>query len=733
MEERDLVALFNSLSLDEKIGQLVQLSGDFFLESDGALAVGPDEQLGISPDLYKIAGSVLNVVGKDKMLQIQRENIVNSEHPIPLLFMADIIYGYRTVFPIPLALGCSWDLSLVQQAYQILANEARNDGVNVTFSPMVDLVRDARWGRCLESTGEDPLLNSKFAKAMVTGIQQEDENGNLKGIVSCVKHFAAYGAAESGKEYNTVDMSNRELRQNYLPAYKAAIDAGCRMVMSSFNSFNGIPATANKYLMKQILREEFEFNGVVISDFAAVQELVKHGVAEDERSASKLAIDATTDIDMKSPCYANSLKDLLNKAEIEEQQVDNAVWRVLKLKNELGLFETDYRQANNSSSDLNLPDSSRNIARKMATESVVLLKNSNNLLPLKSNKDKILLVGPYADSKDLIGLWAVHADKNDCITIHEGMSEYSDLNHLKSVTGCGFVDDIKKLRNFGNSDIANSFAVDEVDELDEVMKLASSSDVVIFAVGEHELQSGEAGSRTDIRIPEKQRRLMKKVAKLHKKMVLISLSGRPIALTKESQYIDAILQAWYPGIEGGHAIADIIFGKENPSGRLSVSMPRSVGQEPLYYNTMNTGRPDEGQKTRFLSRYTDCDRGALYPFGFGLSYSEVCYKDLKVEDTQNHEIHISVKIKNLSERAVNETVQLYLRDMVGQVTRPIKELRDFKKINLMAHESKQVNFEIVKDQLVYYDYNEKLVPMKGELQIMVGKNSEDYSTQTIYI
>lgn len=415
MQEAKLKELLDSLTWTEKVGQLVQLSGDFFHSAE--LAVGPKKKLGITQETIDVVGSVLNVTGAETTRNIQEKYLKNSLHKIPLLFMADIIYGYRTIFPIPLGLGATWNPELIEEAYGVIARESRSAGAHVTYAPMVDLVRDARWGRCLESTGEDPQLNADFAKAMVRGLQQE-QGDMFEGIASCVKHFAAYGAGEAGREYNTVDMSERRLRQDYLSGYKAAVDVGAKLVMTSFNTYDGMPATGNEFLLKEILRDEWGFDGVIISDYAAVQELIAHGVAKDEREATLLAMKATNDIDMKTGCYANELEPLVKAGAIDPELVDEAVWRVLKLKNDLGLFEDPYRGSTVEQEQRTLlTEENRSLARKVTQESLVLLQNKNDLLPLKPNEDKILLVGPYGDEQDLIGLWAVHGKSSDVVSI----------------------------------------------------------------------------------------------------------------------------------------------------------------------------------------------------------------------------------------------------------------------------------------------------------------------------
>lgn len=727
MKEQELRELQNTLTWSEKIGQLIQLSGDFFQSE--ALAVGPKQKLGIDQDTVNLVGSVLNITGVETTNQIQEKYLANSHHKIPLLFMADIIYGYRTIFPIPLGLGATWNPALIKQAYQVIAAESRSAGAHVTFAPMVDLVRDARWGRCLESTGEDPRLNADYAKAMVEGLQGE----NLEGIASCVKHFAAYGAAEAGREYNTVDMSERRLRQDYLSGYRAAIDAGCKLVMTSFNTYDGIPVTGNEFLLKDILRKEWGFDGVVISDYAAIQELIAHGVAADEREATQLAIEATTDIDMKTSCYANELEPLIKDGLITSQLVDDAVWRVLKLKNDLGLFEDPYRGTSKEKEEVTLlSDKSRALSQKVASESVVLLQNKNNLLPLTPNQDSILLVGPYGNRQDLIGLWAVHGKTKDVTTLKEVLEKNLTSKSFKYTQGCDMLADYTFLGEFGaTAEQIDSIALSESEResaLAKALKLGEFADIIIFAMGEHTMQSGEAGSRTDITLPKIQQDFMTKMIKLGKKNILISISGRPLVYTKEVNQMDAILQAWFPGTEGANAIVDLLFGNINPSGRLSMSFPHNVGQLPVYYNEFKTGRPltSTTHKGRFISKYLDSPNQPLFPFGYGLSYSEVLYNNLKLSSSEMIEKLIAtISISNQSDRDCLETVQLYIQDVTGSVVRPVKELKKYKKVNLKAGETKTVSFELIREDLYYYRRDMTFNVESGGFVVFVGPNSEE--------
>lgn len=732
MKNQEILEIIRNLTLEEKIGQLVQLSGEFFQGND--LSLGPQQKLGIDQETIDSIGSVLNVAGAESTKKIQTDYLEQSRHKIPLLFMADIIYGYRTIFPIPLGLGATWNPKLIQSAYTVAAQEAKAAGVHVTYAPMVDLVRDARWGRCLESTGEDPLLNADFAKAMVEGIQQE-KNGKINGIAACVKHFAAYGAAESGRDYNTVDMSERKLRQDYLSGYKAAVEAGCKLVMTSFNTYDGIPATANQFLLKEILRGEWNFDGVVISDYAAVQELIPHGIAKDDREAAKLAIEATNDIDMKTRCYAKELRPLIESGEIDPQLIDDAVYRVLQLKYDLGLFDDPYRESTDQKEEeVLLSEKNRELSKKVASEAIVLLQNKQELLPLTPNKDKILLVGPYGDNQSIIGLWAVHGKTKDVITLKSAFQEKLTDASFCYEPGCPMLEDNSLLGDFGFTTSATSISETQKEEwLTKALEAGSEADVIIFAMGEHSLQSGEAGSRTDISLPSVQKDFIKKMKDLGKKNILINFSGRPLILNEETEIMDAILQAWFPGTEGARAITDILFGKVNPSGRLSMSFPASVGQLPIYYNSFNTGRPldSDTHVGRFVSKYIDCPNDPSFPFGFGLSYGEVSYHSLRLsKHIMDETIQAEITVRNDSDIPRLEIVQLYIKDHVGSVVRPVKELKKYKKINLSAYEEKTITFTIKREDLYYYQKDMTLGVEPGTFTLFIGKNSVDVLSES---
>ncbi|MGG7149088.1 beta-glucosidase BglX [Clostridium neonatale] len=725
MEKLELQKIFEDLTLKEKIYQLVQLSGEFF-KSD-TLAVGPQQKLGISQEVVDNVGSVFNIFGAEQLIRIQKEYLEKSRHKIPLLFMADIINGYKTTYPIPLALGCTWNPDLIKKGMQNTAEEAAVSGIHVTFSPMVDLVRDARWGRVMESTGEDSYLNCEFAKAFVEGYQGDfDPN---KNIASCVKHFAAYGAPEGGREYNTVDMSERKLREDYLPAYKAAVDSGCELVMTSFNTVDGIPASGNKWLMRNVLREEWGFNGIIISDYAAIQELIAHGVAEDDRDAAKLGIEAGVDIDMKTPVYSNQLEGLVNDGVISEKLIDEAVWRILNLKNKLGLFENPYRGADVSKEkSVILSPEKLKLAREISRESIVLLEN-NGVLPISKDK-KIAIIGPHGESKVLSGSWAINSNPDDVTSLVEAVKEKISEENLMYAKGCEMTEDNSILGGFGRAIEEEKIEVDKEKDLEEALKAASKSEVVVMALGEHYLQSGEGGSRTEISLEQAQVNLIEKVKELGKPIVLVLFNGRPLVLTNVVDKVDAIIEAWFPGTEGGRAVSDVLFGDYNPSGRLTMSFPRRVGQVPLHYNEFNTGRPVKTSihNSRFTSRYIDVENTPLYPFGYGLSYTKFEYGDIKISSdklTNNSTITASIKVKNVGDIAGYETVQLYIQDIKGSVVRPVKELKGFKKVKLESGEEQNIEFIINEEMLRFYTSSMEFKSEEGRFKLYIGSNSDE--------
>lgn len=712
MDSHKLTSLLKEMTLDEKIAQLLQLATPFFEGSrDEGQITGPLASMNVSDKNVRNTGSVLGASGGAKeAINIQKAHLNKNRLGIPLLFMADVIHGYKTIFPIPLAIGCSWDLDKAQESAEIAAKEAAAAGVHVTFAPMVDLVRDPRWGRVMESTGEDPFLNSEFAKSFVRGFQGNDLKNNKESVAACVKHFAAYGAPEGGRDYNTVNMSERQLRESYLPAYKSALDEGCEMVMTAFNTVDGIPATGNVKLMRDLLRDEWGFDGILISDWGAVKELIPHGVAEDESEAAYKAIQAGVDIEMMTSCYVDHLREQVESGKVDEKLIDEAVMRILALKDKLGLFENPYRGADETlEKELILSDEHRQAARELAVKSSVLFKN-NGVLPINKEK-KVALIGPFAQSGDILGPWSFLGSKDKAVQLYDGLLAKLDSSLLLTAKGC-------------------EIETDSEEQLSEAIRIAEEADLIVLALGEASEMSGEAGCRADIRLPEVQLQLAAKMKELGKPIVAVLFNGRPLDLHGIWEESAAILEAWYPGTEGGNAIADILFGEANPSAKLTMSFPYSVGQVPVYYNHFNTGRPQGAPdaQERYVSQYLDIPNEPLLPFGYGLSYTSFEYSNLKRSDatmSANKPLKISVEVENTGRMAGEEIVQLYVRDVAGEVVRPMKELKGFKKIALQPGEKKTVKFEITEEQLRYHHADLSFKSDPGKFIAFVGPNSRD--------
>ena len=731
MKKEKLLELLNKMTLEEKIGQLVQVAGETFLMKKIDSATGPLKDLNLSNEMLYHVGSILNIVGSEKIKKIQDKYLSKNRLKIPLLFMADIINGYRTVFPIPIAQGCSWDERVIYDCTKISIEEAGVAGTNVNFSPMVDLVRDSRWGRVMESIGgEDPYLGEMYAKTMIEAYQGRDIS-KLGNSAACVKHFAAYGAVEAGRDYNTVDMSEREFRQYYLPAYKAAIDKGTEMIMTSFNTINGIPSSVNKWLLRDLLRKELGFKGIVISDYSAIEETINHGVSKDKKEAAYKAIMAGVDIDMMSNVYANHLKELVEEGKVPEKIVDESVLRVLTLKNKLGLFENPYGNANEER-EKKVLKSKENLecARKLAAQTFVLLKNEQQVLPLKKNK-KIALIGPYADNVAILGSWYMFSDKSKIPTLKETFKNKIGDENVFYAKGSEILEE-NEINQILSADGGNVIHIENEKEkekelLKEAIEVAKKADIIVLAIGEHYRQSGEACSRANIEISKIQQNLLDELAKLNKKIVTILFNGRPLVLKDISKKVDALLEVWFPGTEGANAITDVIFGEVNPSGKLTMSFPQATGQCPIYYNHYHTGRPHINN-VRYVSRYQDIPTESYYPFGYGLSYSKFIYSDLKISSnkiTKDAPITVSVKVKNDSNIPGKEVIQLYIQDLVGSIVRPIKELKAFRKEYLKAFEEKEVTFKIDVEMLKFWNEKLEYKVEKGEFKVFLGPNSED--------
>ena len=706
MKDKQLITLIEQMTIKEKINQLLQLAAAFY--SDKAEEkTGPMTEMGLNQATIDTAGTTLGISGAKEAIRVQKTYMENHRLHIPTLLMADIIHGFRTIFPIPLALGSTWDEQAIEEMAEISAKEAAVSGLHVTFSPMIDLVRDPRWGRVMESTGEDAYLNGKLAAAMIKGYQGTNLKEDTERIAACVKHFAAYGGALGGRDYNTVDMSERQLREQYLPGYQAGLAAGAKLVMTSFNTVDGIPATGNKWLFREILREEFGFNGVVISDWGAIQELIPHGVAKDKKQAAELAIKAGVDIEMMTTCYPEYLEELIDEGTISEELIDEAVLRILQLKNDLGLFENPYRGADEAKEKaLVLSQTHREKAKEIARKSIVLLKNEA-ILPFRS-QEKVAIVGPGADSQDILGAWSWQGQKQEAVSLITG-AQALETNLLIGKEVFDYFDPTEQA-------------------VTEAIGLAKKADKVVIALGETDWMSGEAASRSDIRLPEKQLEFFEQLAEVNPNVVVTIYSGRPLDLNGISQS-KAIVQAWMPGTEGGNALAEILWGYYNPSARLSMSFPETVGQVPVFYNSDSTGRPyDSAPNEKYVSKYLDVGNDPKYPFGFGLSYTQFAYSDLQVEQTwfdAQTPLKISVSVKNVGSMPGEETVQLYIRDLIGEVVRPVKELKDFKKIWLEPNEEKLVRFELTEAMVRYVHSDQKRRSEGGKFTIMVGGNSQD--------
>ena len=723
MTNDKLTELLNDMSLDEKIGQLIQIPG-YFMES-GSYLTGPAVEMGYDKDIIYNCGSTLSVFTFDKIKPIQDEFMANQPHHIPLLFMADIINGYRSVFPIPLGQGCSFDPELSGKLAKMAAKESAAEGLQVTFSPMADLVRDARWGRVMESTGEDPYLNSRFAESIVKGYQGDDVS-SCESVASCVKHFAAYSAPEGGRDYNTVELSERTMRDDYLPGYKAAVDAGAEMVMTSFNTIDRIPATANKHYMREILREEWGFDGVLISDWGAISELISHGIAENEEEAARLAIEAGVDIDMCTPVYIGFLKKLVEDGTVPEKLINESCLRVLELKNKLGLFEDPYHGAENIDRDsIILCDEHRKLCRKAAEEAAVLLKNENNLLPLDIKGLKVAFIGPYADNKQICGAWSLLADSRDAVSVKEGVESLRLENKFRFSKGSGILENGRTIYGFMGDAITDDS--DNEALLKEAIKDAKWADRVVLMLGEHREQSGEGGSRGDIRLPKPQRNLIKEIAKVNKNIVSVIFTGRPLDIRDVLKLSQSVMIEYFPGIEGGNALARLLFGVTSPSGHLSMSFPYSVGQVPVHYDSFSTGRPYEGDKTnRFKSKYSDIPVNALYPFGHGLTYSSFEYSPVELSSNEllpGGKITAGVVLRNSGDIEATEVVQLYIRDVKGSVVRPVKQLKGFKRVTLKPKECTRVDFDITEDMLRFTGLDMSFSAEPGEYIAFISGTS----------
>ena len=719
-----IAELMSKMTLDEKIGQLN-------LPTSGDITTGQANSSNVAKNIAEgKVGGLFNIKSVQKIKEVQKIAVEKSRLKIPLLFGMDVIHGYETTFPIPLGLSCTWDMNLIERSAQIAAKEASADGINWTFSPMVDVSRDPRWGRVSEGSGEDPYLGSQIAKAMVNGYQQKDLSKN-NTILACVKHFALYGAPEGGRDYNTVDMSHIRMFNDYFPPYKAAVDAGVGSVMASFNEIDGIPATGNKWLMTDVLRKQWGFKGFVVTDFTGIPEMIEHGMG-DLQTVSAMSLNAGVEMDMVGEGFLGTLKKSLDEKKVTIETIDNAVKLILEAKYDLGLFHDPYKYCDEKRAKTAIfTADSRKEARSIAAQSLVLLKNQNQVLPLKKS-GTIALIGPLADAKEnMPGTWSVATKMENAVSLLAGIKAVAG-NSTKVLYAKGSNLDYDETFETNATMFGKTLNRDprpKEELIAEALKIANQSDVIVAALGESAEMSGESSSRTNLEIPQSQKDLLDALLKTGKPVVLVLFDGRPLVLTEENKTVPAILNVWFAGSEAGYAIADVLFGDVNPSGKLTSTFPRSVGQLPIYYAHKNTGRPlsnTEGKFEKFRSNYIDERNEPLFPFGFGLSYTTFDYSNLKISsDKMNFggKLKVTVDVTNTGNYDGKETVQLYIRDLVGSVTRPVRELKGFQKITLKKGEKQTVTFDISVEDLKFYNSDLQFVAEPGQFDIFVGGSS----------
>ncbi|EXY63680.1 beta-glucosidase BglX [Bacteroides fragilis] len=722
--DRFIDQLMKKMTLEEKIGQLN-------LPVTGEITTGQAKSSDVAKRIRNgEVGGLFNLKGVERIREVQRQAVEESRLGIPLLFGMDVIHGYETIFPIPLGLSCTWDMKAIEESARIAAVEASADGISWTFSPMVDVSRDPRWGRVSEGNGEDPFLGAAIARAMIRGYQGKDMSRNDE-IMACVKHFALYGASEAGRDYNTVDMSRQRMFNEYMLPYQAAVEAGVGSVMASFNEVDGVPATGSKWLMTDVLRKQWGFDGFVVTDYTGINEMIDHGMGN-QQTVAALALNAGVDMDMVSDAFSGTLKKSVEEGKVSAAAIDAACRRILEAKYKLGLFDNPYKYC-----DVNRPKKQiftkehRAIARKTASESFVLLKNEG-VLPL-SKKGTIAVVGPLANTRsNMPGTWSVAAVLDNAPSLVEGLREVvGDRAKVVTAKGSNLIGDAdyeKRATMFGRELHRDNRTDREL--LDEALKVAAGADVIVAALGESSEMSGESSSRTNLEMPDVQRALLQELLKTGKPVVLVLFTGRPLVLTWEEEHVPAILNVWFGGSEAAYAISDVLFGDVNPSGKLTATFPQNVGQIPLFYNHKNTGRPlQEGRWfEKFRSNYLDVSNEPLYPFGYGLSYTTFVYSDIHLSSTEmsaDGELTATVTVTNTGSRDGAEVVQLYIRDLVGSVTRPVKELKGFEKIFLKAGESRKVSFSITPELLKFYNYDLQFVCEPGDFDVMIGGNSRD--------
>ncbi len=716
--EQRIDLLMKEMTLEEKVGQMNQYNGFWDV-------TGPSPKGGTAETKYEHlrkgwVGSMLTVRGVKQVRAVQKIAVEETRLGIPLIIGFDVIHGYKTLSPIPLAEAASWDMDAIKKSAAVAADEASAAGINWTFGPMVDVSRDARWGRVMEGAGEDPYLGGKVAAARVKGFQGDDFSGNNK-IAACAKHFAAYGFAEAGRDYNTVDISNSTLYNVVLPPFKAATEAGVCTMMNSFNILNGVPATGNAFLQRDILKGKWKFEGFVVSDWASIKEMISHGFAKDGADAAAKAVRAGSDMDMESHLYVEELVNLVRQGKVKETLVDDAVRRILRVKFRLGLFDDPYKYCDEAHEKTIGSQANHDAVLDMAKKSIVLLKNENNLLPLKKNGQKIALIGSLANDKTSpLGSWRIASDDASAVSVLEGMQAYKG-NQLSYEKGTDLT--------IGKTTFLDELVFNTTDKsgFEAAKTIAKSADVVVIVLGEHGFQSGEGRSRTNLDLPGNQQELLEEISKVNPNIVLVLNNGRPLALPWAAQHIPAIVEAWHLGTQTGNAVAQVLYGDYNPSGKLPMSFPRNVGQCPIYYNNYNTGRPVDSDKNVFWSHYTDVEKTPLYPFGYGLSYTAFEYSNLKVSKAsfnKNETVQVTVDLKNTGNYDGKEVAQLYIHDVTGSLARPVKELKGFELVTLKKGETKTITFTLTEKELGFYDNEGNWLFEEGTFKVLVGGSSD---------
>ncbi|AUC76935.1 beta-glucosidase BglX [Olleya sp. Bg11-27] len=717
--EDKVSVLLSKMTLEEKIGQMNQYNG--FWDVTGPVPENGDQAKKYDHLRKGYVGSMLNVRGVKEVMAVQKIAVEETRLGIPLIIGFDVIHGYETLSPIPIAESASWDLEAIKKSAQIAAKEAAAAGINWTFAPMVDISRDARWGRVMEGAGEDTYLGSKIGVARIKGFQGDDLTTPFS-IAACAKHFAAYGFAEAGRDYNTADIGTSTLNNVIFPPFKAAKEAGVRTFMNSFNELNGIPATGDKYLQRDILKEKWKFDGFVVSDWGSISEMIAHGYAKDGKHAAELAANAGSDMDMESYLYVEELAGLVNEGKVDIKYIDDAVSRILRVKFELGLFDDAYRYLDEArEKEVIGSQEIHDAALDMAKKSIVLLKNENNILPLKKDGQKIALIGALASDKTSpLGSWRIAAKDSTAVSVLEGLKQYSG-NTITYAKGADV--------SIGKTEFAFEVKINTTDksEFNQAIKVAKQADVVVMVLGEHGFQSGEGRSRTELGLPGVQQELLEAIYKVNKNIVLVLNNGRPLTINWADDNIPAIVEAWQLGTQTGNAVAQVLYGDYNPSGKLPMTFPRHVGQVPIYYNYKSTGRPTlPGEDVVFWSHYQDEENTPLYTFGHGLSYTTFKYSNLKIENTfsENKTVKISVDLTNTGKRQGKEVVQLYIRDVFASVTRPVKELKGFELVALNPNETKTIELILSEDELGFYDNQGTFVVEDGDFEVFVGGSSQ---------